>query len=108
MERELLKSLFQWMNRADRKPLIIRGARQVGKTWLLKEFGKTFLRAFPSLMLLVVVIGGIVGGANGLRSQTTRGARLHFCRYHADSTRGRVEPKNILGGGGWQDACRDR
>ena len=28
----------------------------------LKEFGKTFLRAFPSLMLLVVVIGGIVGG----------------------------------------------
>ena len=44
MERELLKSLFQWKNRADRKPLIIRGARQVGKTWLLKEFGKTYYK----------------------------------------------------------------
>jgi len=44
MERELLKSLFQWKNRADRKPLIIRGARQVGKTWLLKEFGKMYYK----------------------------------------------------------------
>jgi predicted AAA+ superfamily ATPase len=40
MQRELLKSLIQWKDQADRKPLIIRGARQVGKTWLLKEFGK--------------------------------------------------------------------
>jgi uncharacterized protein len=44
MERELLKSLFLWKNRADRKPLIIRGARQVGKTWLLKEFGKMYYK----------------------------------------------------------------
>jgi len=41
MQRELLKSLIQWKDQADRKPLIIRGARQVGKTWLLKEFGKS-------------------------------------------------------------------
>ncbi len=41
MQRELLKNLLQWKNKVDRKPLIIRGARQVGKTWLLKEFGKT-------------------------------------------------------------------
>jgi predicted AAA+ superfamily ATPase len=41
MQRALLQNLIQWKNKEDRKPLIIRGARQVGKTWLMKEFGKT-------------------------------------------------------------------
>jgi predicted AAA+ superfamily ATPase len=41
MERELLQNLIIWKNKDDRKPLIIRGARQVGKTWLMKEFGKS-------------------------------------------------------------------
>ena len=41
MQRALLQDLIQWKNREDRKPLIIRGARQVGKTWIMKEFGKT-------------------------------------------------------------------
>lgn len=36
-----MKQLVQWKMRKDRKPLILRGARQTGKTWLLKEFGKT-------------------------------------------------------------------
>ena len=40
MQRLLLQSLLQWKAKVDRKPLIIRGARQVGKTWLMKEFGK--------------------------------------------------------------------
>ena len=40
MERELYKSLLDWKNSVDRKPLILKGARQVGKTWLMKEFGK--------------------------------------------------------------------
>lgn len=40
MQRLLLQSLLQWKDKVDRKPLIIRGARQVGKTWLMKEFGK--------------------------------------------------------------------
>ena len=39
MDRLLLEDLKRWKNKADRKPLILRGARQVGKTWLLKEFG---------------------------------------------------------------------
>ena len=39
MQRELLQSLIEWKKNDDRKPLIIRGARQVGKTWLMKEFG---------------------------------------------------------------------
>jgi len=42
MERMLLKSLAQWRSRKDHKPLILHGARQVGKTWLLKEFGRRF------------------------------------------------------------------
>lgn len=39
MERLLLQELVKWKEKADRKPLILRGARQVGKTWLLKDFG---------------------------------------------------------------------
>ena len=38
-ERFAMQSLISWKQKQDRKPLIIRGARQVGKTWLMKEFG---------------------------------------------------------------------
>ncbi len=41
MKREKLSELISWKNKSSRKPLIIRGARQVGKTWLMKEFGNT-------------------------------------------------------------------
>jgi len=41
MKREKLDDLIAWKNATSRKPLIIRGARQVGKTWLMKEFGST-------------------------------------------------------------------
>ena len=40
MERIAMQELISWKNRPGRKPLIVRGARQVGKTWLIKEFGK--------------------------------------------------------------------
>ena len=40
MKRNLLESLKIWKESSFRKPLIIQGARQVGKTWLMKEFGK--------------------------------------------------------------------
>lgn len=40
MKRALLEELITWKNSKVRKPLIIRGARQVGKTWLMKEFGR--------------------------------------------------------------------
>ena len=36
-----MNELIEWKNRPSRKPLLIRGARQVGKTWLMKEFGRT-------------------------------------------------------------------
>ena len=40
MQRALMDWLVTWKNAARRKPLILNGARQVGKTWLLKEFGR--------------------------------------------------------------------
>jgi Predicted ATPase (AAA+ superfamily) len=39
MYRTAMESLKQWKSRENKKPLLIRGARQVGKTWLMKEFG---------------------------------------------------------------------
>lgn len=41
MYRSALTRLQAWKDKPNRKPLIIRGARQVGKTWLMKEFGRT-------------------------------------------------------------------
>jgi len=41
MRRNKIAELIAWKNSASRKPMIIRGARQVGKTWLMKEFGNT-------------------------------------------------------------------
>lgn len=41
-KRQLSESLIEWKNSKNRKPLVIRGARQTGKTTLLKQFGRTF------------------------------------------------------------------
>lgn len=41
MYRRALEDLIRWKNSKTRKPMIIRGARQVGKTWLMREFGRT-------------------------------------------------------------------
>ena len=40
MYRSAMEKLLKWKQSKRRKPLIIEGARQVGKTWLMKEFGK--------------------------------------------------------------------
>lgn len=42
MERTIINKLVSWKERSDRKPLILLGARQVGKTYILKEFGKRY------------------------------------------------------------------
>jgi uncharacterized protein len=49
MVRYLLQQLVQWKTAATRKPLIIQGARQVGKTWLMNEFGN---QAFKQVVYL--------------------------------------------------------
>lgn len=40
MQRTILDKLIQWKSKSNRKPLIIQGARQVGKTWAMKHFGE--------------------------------------------------------------------
>ena len=40
MKRKIYDSLLAWKADSDRKPLILEGARQVGKTYILMEFGK--------------------------------------------------------------------
>lgn len=42
MKRKLMSKLIEWKTKENRKPLVIWGSRQVGKTWLMKEFGRKF------------------------------------------------------------------
>ena len=44
LERKLFEKLEYWKNKKKRKPLIIQGARQVGKTWIMKEFGARYFK----------------------------------------------------------------
>ncbi|MGN0740141.1 MAG: ATP-binding protein, partial [Treponema sp.] len=44
MERFAIQELKKWKEKTDRKPLIVMGARQVGKTWLMQEFGRRFYK----------------------------------------------------------------
>ena len=46
MKRKVYTELLKWKENSNRKPLILRGARQVGKTWIMKEFGKNEYRNF--------------------------------------------------------------
>lgn len=46
MKRKAINDLINWKNSEERKPLVLKGARQVGKTWLMKEFGKTCYEHF--------------------------------------------------------------
>lgn len=41
IERDILRDLLQWKNSPYRKPLVLQGARQVGKSWILEKFGQT-------------------------------------------------------------------
>ena len=40
LKRNAIQDLIKWKSSEDRKPLVLKGARQVGKTWLMKEFGR--------------------------------------------------------------------
>lgn len=42
MKRKIMSDLIEWKNSKNRKPLILKGARQVGKTYILKEFGNKY------------------------------------------------------------------
>lgn len=42
MKRKAMQYFLEWKTNEDRKPLVLKGARQVGKTWLMKEFGRSY------------------------------------------------------------------
>ena len=42
MERTLISELIRWKDKPNRKPLVLKGVRQCGKTYLLKDFGKRY------------------------------------------------------------------
>lgn len=44
MKRQAIEDMKRWKESPRRKPLIVSGARQVGKTWLMKEFGRAYFR----------------------------------------------------------------
>lgn len=46
IERKVIEELCKWKERSDRKPLIIQGARQIGKTTAIRMFGKRYYRYF--------------------------------------------------------------
>lgn len=46
MKRNAIQDLIQWKSSEERKPMVLKGARQVGKTWLMKEFGRTQYESF--------------------------------------------------------------
>lgn len=47
VQRNLLRELIRWKSRPNRKPLIVQGARQTGKTWLMNEFAR---QEFPDFV----------------------------------------------------------
>ena len=46
MNRNALQELIAWKISEERKPMVLKGARQVGKTWIMKEFGKTYYNSY--------------------------------------------------------------
>lgn len=48
MERSIYNKLVEWKNKQNHKPLILNGARQVGKTYILQEFGKENIKNLHS------------------------------------------------------------
>lgn len=46
MKRNAILDLIKWKTDEERKPMVLKGARQVGKTWLMKEFGKNYYESF--------------------------------------------------------------
>lgn len=46
LKRNAISELIRWKNSTERKPMVLKGARQVGKTWLMKEFGQNYYDNF--------------------------------------------------------------
>lgn len=53
MEREIFDKLRQWKDSQNRKPLLLQGARQIGKTWIMREFGN-LTREFEFVAVAII------------------------------------------------------
>ena len=42
IQMDIMVALLSWKQRTERKPLIIQGARQIGKTWVMRKFGEAY------------------------------------------------------------------
>ena len=45
LRRNAMQDLIKWKSSEERKPMVLKGARQVGKTWLMKEFGQNYYKS---------------------------------------------------------------
>ncbi|MBR6805498.1 MAG: AAA family ATPase, partial [Bacteroidaceae bacterium] len=54
MKRKITERLIAWKNNANHKPLILQGARQVGKSYILEEFGKEYYNNYLRISLDLV------------------------------------------------------
>jgi predicted AAA+ superfamily ATPase len=54
MNRKALAKMQEWKKSNGRKPLILEGARQVGKTWLMQEFGATCFGNLVNIPLYLI------------------------------------------------------
>lgn len=70
MQRDIIAKLNAWKASEYRKPLILKGARQVGKTWALKEFGRT-----RTSICVSDARGAVTWGTERVRSVFRRYAR---------------------------------
>ena len=50
MKRKITEALIAWKNNPAHKPLILQGARQVGKSYILEEFGRQLCRTVDNLL----------------------------------------------------------
>lgn len=46
IERDIVTYLEEWLKRQDRKPILLKGARQIGKSWVMEEFGKRYFEHY--------------------------------------------------------------
>ena len=46
MKRKIVKEIVSWKNQKQRKPLLLQGARQVGKTWVLEHVGREYFKSY--------------------------------------------------------------
>ena len=87
MERIAIEKLIKWKDSPARKPLVIEGARQVGKTWLVKEFAQRNYKqlAYVNFEDMKILQNLFVQGFDIPRVLTAIGAATHVTCTEGDT-----------------------